>query len=207
MTWLCNICQEVDCECSSDLKVKSLIKQFNYIQDSYLQNSYDLLKQIYDIRKEDNKEYNITDLENERGLEQHKEKIRPLLKFSNVSQEVRDLQEQGKLNNSQVFLLANLPKELQTEEAQLKIAQLLRDGIITHKDLIGQMNQYKLMKMININKKMGFENMILLGTVYNLKTISQRIMDNKELLSTPTNYQKLKESVEQLNRIMEEVRE
>ncbi|KKN28615.1 hypothetical protein LCGC14_0852600 [marine sediment metagenome] len=185
---------------TTDQYVKELITKFNKLQDSYLKESYDLLKEIYDIRKEQNSDYTIVDLENEEGLEEHRGKIRPLLKYSNISDEVRELQEGGELSNSQVFLMANLPNEMQDDESQKKIANLLINKEIIPQDLIGQINQYKILKMINSYNKMEFENRIVLSSVYEMKRIAGILRDHKDILSSPKYHQKLNENFELLER-------
>ncbi len=186
-------------------KVKELIKEFNELQNSYLEKSYDLLKEIFELRKTENPNYNISDLENEEGLEEHKDKIKPLLKYSTISEEVKGLQEEGKLSNSEVFLMANLPREMKDKKSQSKIAELLINGSIKTKELIGSKGQYLIMKMIGSDKKLEFENKILLRTIYQLKEISNLIIEHKEFFSNKKykkqlikNFKVLKKSLNKL---------
>ena len=167
---------------NTDTKVKKLIELFNEIQNEYISKSVIILNNIINLRKGENPNYSIDDLESEEGLEEHKEKIKPLLRYNNVSDKVKQYQQEGKIKSSTVFLLANLGQEARKEKNQNKIIDMIVNGEIENKDLIGK--EYHLLTKIGGNP-MGEVEKIYLETIYCMKTISSLMEENKALLRTP----------------------
>ncbi len=185
-----------------DERVKLLIKKFNKLQNYYLKKSNYLLKEIFDLRRRQNKNYTVLNLENEKGLEHHKDKIRSLMRFDDVTEYVSELHKEGKLDNSSVFLIANLPKEIQDNESQKKIADLIVKKEVNKEDLIGDKNIHTLMKKVNEKKLTKYEEGVLFKTLRLIKEVSVLVIDHKEMFSRQKNIDRLRQNLNRLNNIL-----
>lgn len=161
-----------------EIRIKTLIDLFKEIQNQQLEKSFEVLKQIFKLRKQQNPDYNLSDLENEKGLEQHRESIRPIWRFGNITDKIVNYKYSGKLNPSEVFHLANVTGELR--ENQDELADMLVNKEITTEDLKPS-NAYFLMKKLKRNP-MKEEQRIILNTIYNLDFIGKTILKYKSLL-------------------------
>lgn len=179
-----------------NIKVKKLIVKFNKVQDRYISESVSILNQIIDLRKIQNPKYSILDLEKEKGLEEHKNKIRSFLRFDNVSDRVQKLYEKDKLRASTLFLITNLPSI--TKKEIDKVVDKIIDGSISNKDLIG--DEFILLKKVGINPIKLYDR-IILRTIYQIKSIC-KIIEKHHTIFNNRKKEMLLNELDELNKLI-----
>jgi hypothetical protein len=192
---------------NADKIVEGFILKFNQLNDAYVKQASDLLMSIYDIRKLQNKDYTITDLENEKGLEIHRTKIRPLLRFKNLSENIQDTFQKEKISPSTIFLLANLPVRLRDDENQKKIIEKIQSGKLSNADLIGTEGLMKVYNTIGDTEgRMTFEEELLLYGAYQIISVIKYLEKHQDIYRrNPQWINKLKDNLRTFNHKIKEM--
>jgi hypothetical protein len=179
-------------------KVEKLIEYFNKIQEQYIKKSRDILLQIVDLRRIQNTNYSYQDLENEKGLEEYKDKIKYFVKYVDLNTRTMTLENQGKISSADTMLIANLPKKL-LRENQDKIVDKVISGEITRVELVEASSSNLYKKVGDDYKAMEEDSRELLEAIYSLTTITERIQKYNHIFKEKKNRDLLEERFNRLS--------
>jgi len=145
-------------------KTNQLIKNivlFKKVEGRFKQTSIKLVKDLIDLHRIKKEDYSFTDLIQEKDLQDYSDVLETYIPYD-VSPMVTKLYTEGKLNNTDLMVLANTDKEFQKPELQRKIVTGILTKKIKSKDLIrASKNEIREMIGEETNEMEEYDKMII----------------------------------------------
>lgn len=163
-------------------KVQDLIQQFRELTDNYLYEAYLILRQIYDIRKAQIKDYSYTDLGMEKGIDLDRNRVRYIFAFAFMSESTKKRLENKQLKPSTILTVINRNVDMQQPEIQDGLFNKYLNKEITMQNVTNWSSQI-LLNVAKDKDSMTEERRLMLQTVYHLRSVRNTIKEHKHLIT------------------------
>lgn len=157
--------------------VKNLIL-FKNIEDKFKKTSIKLCSELIDLHRIKNPEYSFMNLIQEKELQDYSDVLETYVPYD-VSPSVNKLYVEGKLSNTDMFVLKHTDKEFQTPKLQNKIVSGILTKKINSKELVrATSNQIREMIGEETNE-MDEEKLIRIHILGNIANAKNNILNHK----------------------------
>lgn len=175
---------------SVEAKIKQKLKQivknieaFKFVEKKFRKANQKLIEEVIDLRRIKNPDYSLSDFFQEKEIENYTDFIEKYIPYKELSTASVKLYHEGKIDNADAMVIANLPKPFIRDERQNKIVAKIVTKQIKARELISKTNS-ELYELIGEEENVMEEyKKLILQSVYHINHASSFIIENKKKLN------------------------
>ena len=185
-------------------RIEFLKRKLAKVHDRYLIDIFQILHEIYKLRKEQIPSYTLPDLAREKGIEYDISRLRYVFGFMYMSEKSKELVREGKIKPSTILTMINSGIEFRDAKNQDALTQKYLNKEITMED-VSKLPAYHIMQLIGDENHMDNDRKILMNATYNMKGIAQRMDANVKHFQSAKSKELIKHNFNILKRTVDRI--